>query len=149
MGFGYWLLFGQQSANERLYAEYFKPDPGLLTPMSTTTEYDFYRGMVDYKQEKYGEAINRWKPLAEQKPENDTLNFYLGVSFLAKDETDEAIAYLSKAVRFPGSTFIDEAWYYLGMAQLKEGQSEEAIQAFRKSKLENSRLILKEIVQTE
>ena len=149
MGFGYWLLFGQQSANERLYAEYFKPDPGLLTPMSTTTEYDFYRGMVDYKQEKYGEAINRWKPLAEQKPENDTLNFYLGVSFLAKDETDEAIAYLSKAVRVPSSTFIDEAWYYLGMAQLKEGQSEEAIQAFRKSKLENSRLILKEIVQTE
>ena len=149
LGFSYWLLFGQKSTDEKLYAQYFKPDPGLLTPMSTSTNYDFYRGMVDYKQGKYGEAINRWSPLVDQKPENDTLNFYLGVSYLAMNEAGKAIAFLSKAVKFSNSAFVNDAWYYLGMAQLKEGKSEEAIQAFRKSNLDNSRLILEEIVQTE
>ncbi len=149
IGLGIWLLSGQKNRNEKLFAQYFKPDPGLITPMSTTSNYEFYRGMVDYKQGKYREAIERWNPLLEREPENDTLNFYLGVSFLAKDETGKAIAYLSKTVHYPNSIFISEAWYYLGLAHLKAGNSEEAIRSFKKSDLENSRLILKEIMQTE
>jgi len=145
MGFGYWLLFGQMSTDEKLFAQYFKPDPGLLTPMSTTSDYEFYRGMVDYKQGKYDLAIQRWNPLLKQKPENDTLNFYLGISYLAQNKNEEAIEYLSKAVNNPNSIFINESWYYLGMVQLKEGRTEEAISSFKMSNLEGSRLILKEL----
>ena len=148
MGFGYWLLFGQMSADEKLFAQYFKPDPGLITPMSTTSDYEFYRGMVDYKQGNYDMAIARWNTLIEQNPENDTLNYFLGISYLAQDENEKAIAYLSKAVKSPNSIFINESWYYLGMAQLKEGNTGDAILSLRKSGLENSKLVLQEIVQT-
>ena len=149
MGFGYWLLFRQKSAEEKLFAQYFKPDPGLLTPMSTTSDYEFYRGMVDYKQGKYELAIERWNPLLMQKPENDTLNFYLGVSYLAQEKNEEAIEYLSKAVNNPNSIFINESWYYLGLIYLDKGNTDDAIHSLRKSGLENSKLILQEIMQTD
>ncbi len=149
IGFAIWLLAGQKSTEEKLFAQYFKPAPGLVTPMSTASDYEFYRGMVDYKQGKYSEAINRWEPLVKEKPENDTLNFYLGLSWLAKGEAGKAIDFLSKAVTIQNSAFIDEAWYYLGMAQLKEGRPEEAVRSFGKSNLENSRVIAGEISGTK
>ncbi len=145
IGLGVWLLSVRKTPDEKLFSQYFKPDPGLVTPMSTTPDYEFYRGMVDYKQGKYKPAIRRWRPLIEQKPKNDTLNFYLGVAWLAQGENKKAIVYLSKAVKYPNSTFINEAWYYLGLALLKEGHSEKAIHSFKKSNLENSNLILKEM----
>ena len=148
MGFGYWLLFGQMSADEKLFAQYFKPDPGLITPMSTTSDYEFYRGMVDYKQGNYDMAIARWNTLIEQNPENDTLNYFLGVSYLAQDENEKALAYLAKAVTYPNSIFVNESWYYLGLINLKEGKTKDAISSFKKSEIENSKLILQEIVQT-
>ncbi len=149
IGVAAWLIPGQKSENEKLFAHHFIPDPGLITPMSTTSNYEFFRGMVDYKQGKYELAIDRWNPLIDQKPENDTLNYYLGVSYLAKGESEKAIDFLLKAIHHSNSVFINEAWYYLGLAQLKEGNPEDAISSFKKSDLENSKLILNEIGQTE
>jgi len=145
MGLGYWLLFGQKSADEKLFAQYFKPDPGLITPMSTTSDYEFYRGMVDYKQGNYDLAIERWSTLIEQKPNNDTLNYYLGVSYLAQDKNENAIKYLSKALESPNSIFVNESWYYLGLAYLKDGYSDKAISSFKQSDLKNSIQITKQL----
>jgi len=145
MGLSYWLLFEQKSTDEKLFAQYFQVDPGLVTPMSTTSNYEFYRGMVDYKQGKYDLAIERWNPLLTQKPENDTLNYFIGISYLAKDDGEKAIEFLSKAINSPSSIFKDEAWYYLGLIKLKESKTEEAIRSFNQSNLENSKLILKEL----
>jgi len=145
IGLGIWLLASQKTSNEKLFAQYFKPDPGMITPMSTTSDYEFYRGMVDYKQGKYQPAINRWNTLLNHKPNNDTLNYFMGVSYLAGGDDKKAIAYLSKAVNYPNSVFINEAWYYLGLTYLKEGHLGKAIHAFKKSNLEKSKLILNEM----
>lgn len=149
MGFGYWMLFGQISKDEKLFNKYFIPDLGLITPMSTTSDYEFYRGMVDYKQGNYELAIKRWSRLIEQKPNNDTLNYFLGISYLSQNENKKAIAFLTKTTQNPNSIFINETWHYLGLIHLKEGNSDDAIKSFEKSNLENSWLILKETRQTE
>ena len=146
---GIWLILNQKPKNEKLFAQYFKPDPGLITPMSTTSNYEFYRGMVDYKQAKYKLAFERWKPLIAKKPQNDTLNFYLGLSWLARADSRKAIPYLSKAVNVTNSVFINEAWYYLGLAQLKEGQFSKATNSFKKSDLERSKMVLSRIKKKE
>lgn len=145
MAIGILLLTGQKNQNEKLFAEYFKPDPGLITPMSSTSNYEFYRGMVDYKQAKYNEAIDRWHVLYKNKPNNDTLNFYLGVAYLALDDRANAVTFLSKAATYSGSKFINEAWYYLGLANLKEGNLEKSMHSLAKSKIENSKLLLRKI----
>jgi tetratricopeptide (TPR) repeat protein len=132
-------------SNERLYSKYFTPDPGLPTTMGSTDNYKFYDAMVNYKQADYKKAISKWEVLQLKSPENDTLNYFLGVANLAKGQTDLAITYLQNTTQKPESVFIEDAQYYLGLAYLKINKKEEAIKAFQLSHLDNSKTILSEL----
>ncbi len=137
----FWFLNG--SSNERLYDNYFKPDPGLPTTMSSTDNYVFFDAMVNYKQGDYKKAISKWEVLQNKAPQNDTINYFIGVAYLADKNVDKAIPYLNKTISTSNSVFIDDAYYYLGLAYLKNDHIEQAKAAFKKSKYENSREILK------
>ena len=101
--------------------------------------------MVDYKQENYQAAIEKWKPLLSEKPENDTLNYFLGVAYLAEKKDREAIDYLSEVSNNQSSMFLQESYYYLGLALLKSGEIEKAKTNFKKSNNDESQAILKEL----
>ncbi|KJD33498.1 hypothetical protein PK35_06520 [Tamlana nanhaiensis] len=131
--------------NEKLYAKYYKPDPGLPTTMSSTNNFEFYNAMVKYKHGDYKLAIKTWRELANKTPDNDTLNYFIGVAHLANKNVDSAIPFLERTVQtkkaFP---FINDANYYLGLAYLKEGNTELAKQFLSKSNTDLSKeLILK------
>ncbi len=130
---GSWFLVFKKSANEKLYATYFQPDPGLITAMSTTDNYVFDRAMVDYKTGKYSEAITAWKGLLQKTPQSDTLNYFIGAASLANGNTNEAIVYLKKVTSQQQSYFLPDAYWYLGLALLKERKKEEAIAAIQQS----------------
>lgn len=135
---GFW--FFSTSNNERLYSKYFEPDPGLPTTMSSTNNYDFYDGMVKYKYGNYDLAISKWKALIAQTPENDTLNYFLGVAKMVNKNTAEAIPFLEHAIEAPDDfVFLNEAYYYLGLAYLKEGNIELAKKNFSLSKIKEAR----------
>jgi tetratricopeptide (TPR) repeat protein len=136
-GIGFWMIRSQVSSDTRLFNEHFLPDPGLMTPMSTTSNYEFFRGMVDYKQEKYKAAILRWESLLKQKPENDTLTYYLGVAWLAEGDASKAIYYLEKPF-IQQSIFGSDRNFYLGLAYLKNNQPEKAKEALYRSGLTNN-----------
>ncbi len=74
---GLWQFLASGDGTEALYAEHFTPDPGLPTTMSTSDEYSFYDGMVDYKMGDYATAITKWELLLPNKPTNDTLHYFL------------------------------------------------------------------------
>ncbi|MCB4809538.1 tetratricopeptide repeat protein [Tamlana sp. 62-3] len=120
--------------NEKLYAKYYKNDPGLPTTIGKSNNYEFYNAMVKYKQGDYKNAIKSWQALVEKKPKNDTLNYFIGVAHLANKSVDSAIPFLERTVQskkeFP---LINEANYYLGLAYLKEGNTELAKQFLTKS----------------
>ncbi len=126
LAIGSYFLFFHKSFNERLYATYFKPDPGLPTVMGTSENFAFYDAMVDYKRGEYDKAIQKWEKQQIQKPANDTLNYFLGLAFLANDNPEKAIPYLEAAVKTRKFIFIDDANYYLGMAFLKMGNMEKS-----------------------
>ena len=115
---GFWFL-NNNSKNQKLYAKYYKPDPGLPTVMSTSSQYDFYDAMVNYKRGDYKLAIEKWKLLLKQKPQNDTLNYFIGVAYLADKNEIMSIPYLEKTVKQTQSIFRNEGFYYLGLAYLK------------------------------
>ena len=91
---GIWYFY-YPNANERLFAAYYTPDPGLPTVMGNSDNYMFYEAMVDYKQEDYGTALQKWKGLLPGKMDNDTLNYFMGSAHLAKGEADKAIRFLT------------------------------------------------------
>lgn len=117
IGLGSLLIFNLQS--QSLFDEYFTPDPGLPTVMGSSDNYDFYEAMVDYKRKNYSDAITKWENLLVQKPQNDTLNYFLGSAFLASGQEGSSIKFLEKTASDENSVFYKEANFYLGLAYLK------------------------------
>ena len=103
--------------------------------------------MVSYKQGAYAEAIAQWEPLLNEKPKNDTLNYFVGVAHLANNNESEAITFLQWATEKENSQFLSDAYYYLGLSYLKKGNKENAIHFFKLSKHKKSTALLSELVK--
>ena len=142
-----WLLLQRQNSNSKLFASYFKPDPGLMTAMSATDNYAFDRAMIDYKKGDYQKAIHTWDSLQKLQPANDTLNYFLGVAHLANQNEREAIDYLQKVSASPGSFFRADAFWYLGLTLLKEGKKEEAMAALKQSTHPEKEQLLERLIK--
>ncbi|WP_132214534.1 tetratricopeptide repeat protein [Mariniflexile fucanivorans] len=140
----FWFL-NRDSKNERLFAKHFKPDFGLATTMSESNNYDFDDAMVDYKQKNYDLAIKKWETILNAKPKNDTLNYFLGISYLAKNAEKEAVSKFQNVVKQDQSAFKSDAYLYLGLAYLKLDNLEKARENLALSDTENSRLLLSEL----
>jgi predicted Zn-dependent protease len=141
---GFWF-FNNTTSNQKLYANYFKPDPGLATTMSSSNNFEFYDAMVNYKTGDYKTAIAKWEVLLQNKPKNDTLNYFLGVAYLANNNENSAIKHLQTITSNSNTSFKDEAYYYLGLAHLKADSVELAKKNLIFSTIDNSKALLKEL----
>lgn len=135
----------QKNTSEKLYAAYFKPDPGLPTVMGVEENYAFDKAMVDYKTGNYTEAIDSWMKLKETNPHSDTLTYFIGAALLAKQETNHAIGYFDKIITNTKSVFLNEAYWYKGLALLKEGKQQQAIICIQQSKHPQMEALLKKL----
>ena len=143
VGTTYFLFQGND--NQRLYAKHFQADPGLPTTMSTTNNYDFYSAMVDYKRGEYDRALAKWNKLLDKAPENDTLNYFIGVAELANSNEAASITPLTIVTNNKESIFLNEAYHFLGLSFLKQDRKGEAMKRFMQSTLDASKSILSEL----
>ncbi len=141
---GLWF-FNRPTTNEKLFDKYYTQDPGLPTVMGNSDNYAFYEAMVDYKQGNYPKAITKWEKLLAQKPGNDTLNYFLGVSYLAVDNMPKASNHLQAMIQDKNSVFKNEANIYLGLTLIRTGHIQNAKAVLAKSDSQKSREILLEI----
>lgn len=141
---GSWLLLNRSTTEEKIFTAYYKPDPGMITAMSTSDNYTFDRAMIDYKTGNYDSAIKAWESLLALEPGNDTLNYFIGSSYLALNKNEKAIPHLQKVITVSNSYFLKDAYWYLGLLLLKEGKRAEAVSLIKKSEHEKSgELLLK------
>ncbi|RKE98311.1 tetratricopeptide repeat protein [Ichthyenterobacterium magnum] len=142
---GIWYLSSTQNPKQ-LYNKYFNVDPGLPTIMSdNTSHFKFYDAMVNYKQGEYIIAISKWEALLKNKPQNDTLNYFIGVAHLANKNEDAAIKFLDNVILNSNTTFKNEAYHYLGLAYLKTNNIELAKKNLTFSTIDNSKALLSEL----
>lgn len=139
----FWFL--NRNSNEQLYAEFYSPDPGLPTTMSSTDNYEFYKAMVSYKQGHYKDAISTWTNQLKTKVANDTLNYFVGSALLADKKESEAISYLKEVTNNDDSVFKNDAFYYLGLAYLKNDNLEKAREYLQKSDFTKAKDLLKKL----
>ena len=126
-----WFLFrNARTAPERLYAQYYTPDPGLPTTLNLQSNRLFAEGMIDYKMGKTENAIAQWLPLLQNNPTNDTLHYYLGVAFLENGNPDQAIQELEQ-IRTPADAFYQRAQWYLALAHLQDENTKEVSRILR------------------
>ena len=143
--FGCFWFFNQPKSNVALFDKYYIEDRGLETNMGETDNYAFDDAMVDYKNTKYDKAISKWSALLKSKPENDTLNYFLGVAHLANKNENEAINYLKTTIKTNESAFLNEAYLYLGLSYLKMDNLEKAKENLALSTTKRSKLILSDL----
>lgn len=128
-----WLFWIRPSAEEQLFLAHYQPDPGLVTAMGSSMEYEFDRGMVDYKMGDYAAAIQRWENLIQEKAGNDTLNYFLGAAHLGLKNTDSAKAYFQKVLDDETNRFTEDAYWYMGLTNVLSNEFEKAMSYLEKS----------------
>ena len=141
VGLGSLLFFNPFHTNS-LFNKYYKPDPGLITTMGNSDNYLFDHAMIDYKTKNYDRAIAAWEKLLATKPENDTLNYFMGSALLAENKSEEAIAHFQKVISNPRSYFLNDAYWYLGLALVKQQKTQKAIPFIEKSDHQNKEALL-------
>jgi tetratricopeptide (TPR) repeat protein len=122
LGAGYFFL--RPAQHERLYAEFHVVDPGLPVPMSATDDPEFFDAMVDFKQGLYEKALQKWSPMLEEEPNNDTLLYYVAHAQLNLGQDQEALAKFSELRSGTGSFVVQSEWYSV-LAHLKLGNTEQ------------------------
>lgn len=101
--------------------------------MGASTNSVFSDAMVAYKLGDYLEARAKWAPLLRREPTNDTLRFYIASAALASGDADAAIALFKELDAQPASGFHGRSQWYLFLAYVRAGKSEEA----KATRLEN------------
>ncbi len=139
------FFLNNNTKQEKLFAAYFNPEQGLISEMGTSDNYLFDRAMVDYKVGDYGAALKTWENLLESKPENDTLNYFIASAYLIEGKEEFAIAHFKKVIKNENSAFINDAFWYTGLALLKLNKKMEALSFIEKAEHENKAELLKEI----
>ena len=112
--------------NEQLYAEHFTPDPGLPVAMGAADDPAFADAMVAYKLGEHAESRAKWASLLAKEPTNDTLRYYIASSWLAENNTGQAVPMLEILATEPGTVFHARARWYLFLAYVHDGRTAEA-----------------------
>jgi tetratricopeptide (TPR) repeat protein len=110
--------------------------------MGENDNYDFYEAMVDYKTGNYKMAINKWEKQLLAKPENDTLNYFLGSAYLAINKQEKAIDFFETISSDSNSIFKDDSYYYMALAQIRNMRIIDAKKSLLKSNHPKSQELL-------
>ncbi len=132
-------------SNEKLFTAYYETDPGLITAMSGTDSYEFDRGMVDFKEGKYEEALALWQPLLEENPTGDTLLYFVAMANLELENYSESQESLELIIKGNPSEFKQDAEWYLALLYLRNGQTEKAKGLFSNSNKPEAKEILEKL----
>lgn len=125
-----WWWFGQSGSSD-LYAEYEFVDPGIPVLMSDTQNYELQNALSYYGEENYAEAIKQLEALRSDLPENDTLTYYLGASYLYTGQTEAAAPLLADVAKDADNPFAQRAQWLQVLLELRNDDRATAAQLAR------------------
>lgn len=142
-----WFYSSTTPSQDKLFARYFVPDTGLPVVMSGIKEdYDFYNGMVSYKEEDYAKAIEVWKHIYNENTPNDTLRYFIGMAYL-NIHNPEAITWLLPVAENENSSWNSKAIWYLALSYLKHDRRDDALLWLERLKGDEQATLLKKDIE--
>ena len=125
------LVFDNKPDSQELYTTYFKPYYNVVNNIergeTVSGEDDPYQL---YETGEYQRANELFEKLLLMEPGNNQLIFYNGLSYLNSGLTSRAIDNLSKVAGKEDFLLSGTAYWYLGLAYLKENRIKEATETF-------------------
>jgi TolA-binding protein len=109
--------------------------PGYIAPtLRSSTDparQQFRDAMTAYQSGRYRAAIAGFRAAVDLDASAPDSNFFLGVCYLLVDETDAGIHSLRNTIALGDSPFLEEAYFYLAKALLRQNQLAAAQQQLR------------------
>lgn len=109
-------------------AELARFDPPTYSPTVLRGNQDeamreFRLAMKPYQQSDYAKAVIALRAAVKLNPKDPGPLFFLGVSHLLANQTDEGIAVLQQCIALGDTSYLEEAQYYLAKAFLRKGDA--------------------------
>lgn len=104
-----------------------------LSVRGAATAGSFDAAMAHYVAGRHREAAQALAALAETRPTDADVAFFLGISELVNGRTAAARDALARAVSIDAEPYADEAHFYLGKAALRDGDLEQAKVEFQRA----------------
>lgn len=122
----YRIFFTKKSVNEeQIYATYFKPLTNIdANVRGENDKSDEKKAANAYENEDYFEALNMYQKLVANNPKNIKNNLFLGISYLATNQSKKAIDVLQTITQSEEYHF-DIQWY-LALAYIKNKEIQNA-----------------------
>ncbi len=128
-----------QAPQAPLALSFAKPDlklsPAALTWRGAPAENPFLLNLkpaVDaYRDGDYPQADARFAALAQQYPQSVEVRFFLGVTRMLRDDFAGAIAPLTSALALQEPAFVDDASWFLAVAEQRSGNTAAAARRLR------------------
>ena len=84
---------------------------------------EFRLAMKSYRQGDYADAIGALRAAVKLNPKDPGPFFFLGVSHLLANQTDDGIAVLQQCIGLGNTPYLEESHYYLAKAFLRKGDA--------------------------
>lgn len=126
LGLTYIIGF-HKTAEEKLFAKNFEAYRNVVQPVvrGEESENDLYLAFSNYENADYNEAIKRFNSTLESS-QDAPIYFYLGISYLATDDTEEAITNFNNYLNTKDTRFKEQTHWYEALAYLRAGNKEMA-----------------------
>ena len=98
----------------------------LITPsVDAAISRDVKQGNRLYKEEKYGESLEKYKTILEEDPEKDIINFNAGAAYYKTEDYENAATHFRKALLGKDEKLKTDAYYNLGNSLYRLGLNKE------------------------
>lgn len=129
-----------------IYASIDFKDPGLPTLMGEAeVEHGMDDFMIAYKLNKYDEAWEIGQKMMEEKPGNDTIQFYLAMIHYEQEEIDSAEEILL-GIENPETSIGQKSEWYLTMIALRNGEIAVARERFERMASDRKHILRMEAI---
>lgn len=110
---------------DQLFEDSFNAYPNQFSVMGSSEKNLFTEGLQHYEKQEYEEAIDKFSKIQSESEYAVPSQLYMGISFLALDQSGEAINTLESLIE-KGTTYSDAARWYLALAYMKNGDDDNA-----------------------
>ncbi len=117
-----WWWLTPTSTNDALFAEFVTIEPGAPVPMSAVGEdytYRYFDAMVDFKEELYRDALNKWTPLLESTDDSDSVLYFIGAAYFSLGEFNRSKEFHQKVTALTAGRYNYKAEWFTVLASLK------------------------------
>lgn len=124
---GYWLIPEEPLDGQDLFASHFQPYDDIISTRNIDDTALLNKAFSFYNNQQFDSAALYFGGYLEIIPDR-SIEFYQAVSLLAHDHHQEALPILFKLSQDRGFLLQEAAQWYLGLAQLKAGDQDRAVE---------------------